>query len=140
LISFPSRARTFTLPKTASPYRMSEKLLRRGDIVLVPFPFTDQTATKVRPALIVSADPQAEDLIVAFISSVIGKAESEKSNFILTPGNPDFASTGLHQASVFRMSKLLTIKRTLILRRLGKVTPELQAQLDQCIKIALALF
>jgi mRNA interferase MazF len=27
-----------------------------GDIVLVPFPFTDQTASKKRPAVVVSAD------------------------------------------------------------------------------------
>jgi mRNA interferase MazF len=45
--------------------------LRRGDIVLVPFPFTDLTGQKVRPALVISPDPPGEDVMVAFISSVV---------------------------------------------------------------------
>ena len=45
--------------------------LRRGDFVLVPFPFTDLSHQKVRPAVIVSADPQALDVILAFVTSVL---------------------------------------------------------------------
>jgi mRNA interferase MazF len=45
-----------------------------GDVVLVPFPFTDQTGTKKRPAVIVSsADYQAQrrDLVIMAITSQI---------------------------------------------------------------------
>lgn len=45
--------------------------LRRGDIVLVPFPFTDLSGHKVRPAVIVSPDPVGVDILLAFISSVV---------------------------------------------------------------------
>lgn len=41
--------------------------LHRGDIVLVPFPFTDLTGEKVRPAVIVSPDPVGEDIVLAFL-------------------------------------------------------------------------
>jgi len=44
-------------------------VLRRGDVVLVPFPFTDLSTDKMRPAVIVSADPQETDVTIAFISS-----------------------------------------------------------------------
>ena len=34
------------------------RLLQHGDVVIVPFPFADLTGQKVRPAVIISADPQ----------------------------------------------------------------------------------
>ena len=43
---------------------------KKGKIVLIPFPFTDLSASKVRPAVIVSNFSQGEDIIVAFISSL----------------------------------------------------------------------
>ena len=46
-------------------------ILRQGDVVLVPFPFADLTGQKMRPAVIVSGDPQGFELIVAFITSVL---------------------------------------------------------------------
>jgi mRNA interferase MazF len=39
----------------------------KGKIVLVPFPFTDLTATKLRPALVIYEGEK--DIVVAFISS-----------------------------------------------------------------------
>ena len=45
---------------------------RRGDIVLVPFPFTDLSSTKKRPALVVSPDrfnAHAQDVVLVAITS-----------------------------------------------------------------------
>lgn len=112
--------------------------LKRGDIVLVPFPFTDLTSSKVRPALIVSANPQADDVIITFISSAVTK-ELGKTDFLLTANNPNFSPTGLKRDSVFKMGKLLTISSFLILRRLGRTTPTLQRELDKLLKKALNL-
>ena len=45
--------------------------MKRGTVVLTPFPFTDLSGTKVRPAVVVSpSDRPGEDVILAFISSV----------------------------------------------------------------------
>src|SRR5215210_331518 len=52
-------------------------VLQRGDVVLVPFPFSDQSATKVRPAVIVSSDnyEQTEpDIILAALTTQIASA------------------------------------------------------------------
>lgn len=46
--------------------------LRFGDVIVVPFPFTDQSATKKRPALVVSSDAyqrERPDLILMAITS-----------------------------------------------------------------------
>ena len=51
-----------------------------GDVVLVPFPFTDQTASKKRPAVVVSADAyhqQRRDVIVMAVTSQIVRPAGE---------------------------------------------------------------
>ena len=113
-------------------------ILKRGDIILVPFPFTDLTSSKVRPAVIVSTDPQTDDIIIAFISSVVSNSLAN-TDFLLTTANPDFTKTGLKKDSVFKMGKLLTISSALILRRLGRITPILEKELNSLLKKALNL-
>jgi mRNA interferase MazF len=43
---------------------------KRGAIVLLPFPFSDQSATKLRPAVVVSPDYPSDDLLVVAVTSV----------------------------------------------------------------------
>ena len=112
--------------------------LARGDVVLVPFPFTDLTSAKVRPAVVVSVDPQGEDLVLAFISSVIPR-EAGPSDLVLREEDPDFVPTGLKRSSVFRMSKVVTVARSLVARRLGRASANLQARLDERLARALGL-
>lgn len=112
--------------------------LKRGDIVLVSFPFTDLTSSKVRPVIVISPDSQREDIIIAFISSVVSKPIRD-TEFLLTLDHPDFAFTGLKKDSVFKMNKLLTVSDTLILKRLGHLSPASQRELDKLLKKALGL-
>lgn len=86
-----------------------------GSIVLVPFPFTDLTSAKVRPALIISKDNQKmEDVIVCFISS---KESSNKKHSIAIESTKD---TGLKVRSVVRFDKIATLNKRVILGELGK--------------------
>jgi len=118
---------------------MPQTRLKRGDIVLVPFPFTDLTAEKLRPAVIVSSNPQELDVVIAFISSIVPMGELSATDFLLTVNHPDFTKTGLKKASVFKMRKLLTIERAKIVRRLGEVSPAIQKELDGRLKNGLGL-
>jgi mRNA interferase MazF len=106
--------------------------------VLVPFPFTDLTGEKLRPAVIVSPDPQELDAVIAFISSMV-PSELAETDFMLTPDHPDFSKTGLKKVSIFKLKKLLTIERTKLIRRLGRVSPAIQEELDRRLRNALGL-
>ena len=71
--------------------------LHQGDVVLVPFPFADLTGRKVRPAIVVSADPQGSEVILAFITSVLTnrssrRAEVELLGLMLNSAPPDLKS------------------------------------------------
>lgn len=114
-------------------------VLRRGDVILVPFAFTDLSTDKMRPAVIVSADSQETDVTIAFISSRVSPGGQSKTDYVLRQHDPGFKGTGLKKASTFKMRKLLTIEQTMVIRCLGRVTPTIQNQLDARLKRAIGL-
>ena len=110
--------------------------LSRSDVVLVPFPFTDLSGGKVRPALVVNA--LGEDLLVAFISSVL-PSSTAPTEFVLEPSHPDFAKTGLKSAATFKLAKLVCLHRSLIRRKLGHISPAIQGEVDVRLARAVGL-
>jgi mRNA interferase MazF len=110
--------------------------LQKGDLILVPFPFTDLTATKIRPALVIWTDQL--DVTVCFISSQnLSKISVEE--FIVEELDPEFSQTGLKISSKIMVSKIVTIERSLIKRKLGNLGSNLLSQLDQCLRIVFKL-
>lgn len=89
-----------------------------GDIVLIPFPFTDLTYSKLRPALIVSAKNRSEDMIVAFIGSGVSK-----NPFHLPIRQKDdcFSESGLKVDSFVLLNKLATLNKRLAVGKLGQL-------------------
>lgn len=101
-----------------------------GTIVLVPFPFTDLTAAKLRPALIISSQPEAEDLIVAFITSKTA-GHAGIGQYKLSSTEQEFIYTGLKTDSVVRFDKLITLNKQVILGELGAVSAKLLQQMKK---------
>ena len=88
-----------------------------GAIVLTDFPFTDLTATKRRPALVVSTDnDRRTDVVVAYITSV---PRNEPDSMPMAPT----AGTGLKVPSLVRFDKIATIDKGIIAGRLGTADP-----------------
>ena len=116
----------------------SARPIARGDIVLVPFPFTDLSATKRRPAVVLVVDPGQTDLTLAFISSqkigTVGPGETA-----VLPTHPEFMLTGLRAPSKIRTTKLVTLSRDLLRRWLGRLGPLLTADLDRALVAALGI-
>jgi mRNA interferase MazF len=112
--------------------------LTRGDIVLVLFPFTDLSATKRRPAVILWADPAQTDFVLAFISSQ-NATLADVTEVALSPTHPEFTLSGLSAPSKIRATKLVTLNRTLITRWLGRLGPLHTADLDRALVTALSI-
>lgn len=89
-----------------------------GDIILVPFPFTDQTSVKKRPAVIINSDAYKQehpDLIVMAITSQRYIA-STVGDVIVTYWN----EAGLLKPSVTKPI-MATVEKGLVLRKLGQL-------------------
>ena len=98
--------------------------MTKGKVVLVPFPFDDLSAAKVRPAVCLT-EPIGphRHLIVAFISSQV-PTDPLRSDIVFQPHEPDFAATGLRTASALRLHRLMTLTTSLIRRELGELTAQ----------------
>lgn len=89
---------------------------RSWDIVVVPFPFTDQKTNKVRPAVIVSTDTlwqRNRKYLVAMITNATNAAHYGDVTI------SELNSSGLPVASVVRSSKLAVIEEADIYKRVG---------------------
>ncbi len=89
-----------------------------GDVVLVRFPFTDQSTTKKRPAIVVSSASyhrERSDLILMAVTSQIGAMR--RTGDILVEG---WQEAGLLKPSVVK-PVVATVQRDGVLRRLGRL-------------------
>ena len=113
--------------------------MTRGTIVLTPFPFTDLTGAKVRPAVIVSrSDRPGDDVILAFISSIPPQRPME-ADFVIEPSHRDFTATGLKIASVIKCDKLATVERRILFGEIGRLSSSMIRELNQRLRYALEL-
>jgi len=113
--------------------------MTKGRIVLVPFPFDDMTASKVRPALCLT-DPIGphRQVVVAFVSSQM-PVDIAATDVLLDPQRQEFGATGLRVASVLRLHRLVTLTTALIHRELGKLSQAWQHEVDQKLVILFGL-
>ncbi|MGB3672084.1 MAG: type II toxin-antitoxin system PemK/MazF family toxin [Phormidesmis sp.] len=112
--------------------------LAKGDIILVPFPFTDLSQTKLRPAVVLWADSKGQDVTLCFISSQnIDRLTANE--FVIAATDPQFSMTGLKVTSKVRVTRVVTLERRLLQRRLGRLGDRLMSRLDQVLRNAFQL-
>jgi len=95
-------------------------MLNKGDIVLVPFPFTDLSGAKVRPAFLFHI--YRDDIVVIFISSItknVGDCDMPI---------PKSKENGLKVDSILRLNKIATLDRNLILGKIGRLENHILAK------------
>lgn len=109
---------------------------RRGDVVLVPFPYTDQTGQKVRPAVVVSGRAyhnEQPDVILAALTSNIASAVNPLDYVI-----QDWQSAGLRFATAFKPA-ISTIAPGLILHKVGRLSETDMAEITTRLRMSLDL-
>ena len=112
---------------------------RRGQVVVVNVPFTGQTGSKPRPALVVSVDAFHQglpDLIVCPISS--------QPRYYQKPGPGDhplkqWKAVALRHPSTARISNILAVEKKLIKRALGTLHAEDLARVELGLRQAFGL-
>jgi len=109
---------------------------QRGDVVLVPFPFSDLSTTKVKPAVVVSGSlyhTTEPDLILAAITSRVATANGPLDSVLR-----DWQAAGLRYPSAVK-PVLFTLDPTRVIYRVGALTPSDLAEVGQRLRHALEL-
>jgi mRNA interferase MazF len=112
----------------------------RGDIVLVDYPFSDRTGSKVRPALVVQADAinrRITDTILASISRSTHRVSA--TQLFIDISSPEGGGTGLRQDSTIQCENLLTYDQRLVITKIGQISVPLMQRVNECLKTALDL-
>ena len=93
-------------------------MYKRGDIVSVIFPFTDVSATKRRPALVISNSKvnKTGDYLLIQITSKI-----KKDDFSIILNKTDYSTTPLLLNSYVRIHKIFLLNESLILKKVSSV-------------------
>jgi mRNA interferase MazF len=90
----------------------------KGDVVVVPFPFSDLSQSKRRPALIITPLEGNDNILCQITSTNI------KDNYAISVEDIDFDSGDLKQASNIRPNRLFTADTQIILYRVGRIKKE----------------
>jgi len=105
-----------------------------GDVVLVPFPFTDQSGSKKRPAAVISdraANAALPDVIVMAITSQLRPDRRAHEVWL-----QNWQSAGLLKPSAVK-PVVLTVERTLVLKKIGALKDDDRDRLQKLIGMLL---
>lgn len=109
---------------------------RRGDVVLIPFPYTDLSATKTRPAVVISSEiyhSVRSEMLLAYLSSRIVTADVRLDYVLL-----DWKDAGLLKPTFMR-PKIAAIEPALVVYHAGALTKRDLAGVDERLHRALGI-
>ena len=102
-----------------------------GDIILVPFPFTDQTISKKRPAVVVSSDAynnDRPDIILMAVTSQLRHLGKTGEAAI-----KNWKAAGLLKPSLIKPI-ITTIEKNLVLKKLGRLSKKDRHTLQETLQ------
>jgi mRNA interferase MazF len=88
----------------------------KGDVVVLPFPFSDLSKSKKRPALIVANLEGDNDTILCQITS-----EARIDDYSIVLSDSDFKNGKLNLTSMIRPNRLFTADKSIILYKIGSL-------------------
>ncbi len=103
----------------------------KGDIVLIPFPFTNLTGSKLRPAIVLFVTDF--DLTVSFITTHLKWKDSTDIEILPSTEN------GIKKTSLIRVSKIATVDKSLAIGKIGELQQSEVSELNLKLKLLLQL-
>lgn len=104
----------------------------KGDIIVVPFPFTDLSGSKIRPACVLI--PSFADITISFITTQFNWIDEACLEIEHSREN------GLKKNSLIRLNKLASIDKALVLGKIGSLNPidihRLNLKLKQILQLS----
>lgn len=107
----------------------SKVAFEQGDVIIVPFPYSDQLSEKRRPALIISTKAFNHRHDLVWVAMITSAANTSWSDDIELP----LAKTGLTTASVVRIAKVTTIDSKRIARKIGIIDKATRSKISAAI-------
>ena len=98
-----------------------ERLIK-GDIVVVPFPFSDLSNFKKRPALVISP-LKGQDLILCQVTS-----QNVYDDYAIEINNKDFSNGDLKVKSNVRPNRVFTADEKIVLYKIGRLNESKMAE------------
>ena len=114
-------------------------MTRRGDVVLVDFPFTDIPRSKKRPAVVVQNDRDNQKIRKTVVAMITGNLNrlGDSSHLLIDPATAEGASSDLNGRSLVSCNNLYTLEQDCIQKTLGHLSDALKQALNDCLKSAL---
>lgn len=100
----------------------------KGDIVLIPFRFSEDETVKDRPSLVIYESP--DEIVAVYISSELGRANAAQDIYIFQ-NHAEYPRTGLKKSSFIKTDKIDTRSKTTIIGKLGEVGPTIRADFNR---------
>ncbi|MBS3079732.1 type II toxin-antitoxin system PemK/MazF family toxin [Candidatus Pacearchaeota archaeon] len=97
-------------------------VFNQGDIIIVPFPFSDLSTVRQRPVLILSNlnyNKNSEDLVTCGITSNI-----KDSNYSILIDDENLLDGSIPIKSRIKVDKLFTLHRNIVLKKIGRLNKE----------------
>lgn len=112
-------------------------IYEKGDVVLVPFPFSDQTTTKKRPAVVISSNAFNEISVDIVIMAITGQIT--RTSGIVECLIENWQSAGLLKPSTIKPAvagkpAISTIEQSLVIKKIGKLIPNDVISMESTLK------
>jgi mRNA interferase MazF len=91
----------------------------KGDVVILPFPFSDLSSSKKRPALVL-ADLKGDDIILCQITS-----KNVRNSMAISLKSSDFIDGSLRQLSNIRPDRIFTADKNIVIYKAGRLNPSI---------------
>ena len=108
--------------------------MRKGTLVLIPFPFTDLSGQKMRPALILHVSAKGENCIAALITSA-----PQKKVYAWSVPVSISKQNGLLLPSTIKIDSIATLQKKTVIGELGAAESSVMREVDKRLKALFGL-